>query len=71
MGKREPEALGDKLLDVRALDVVDLLDLGNSEDLDLHTRQYPEPLFGEVVVGSVAYMNRPESCAVAGSHVLV
>lgn len=39
MGKRESEILGDELLDVRALDVVGLLDLDNAEDLRVHVSE--------------------------------
>jgi hypothetical protein len=33
VGQREREALGDELLDVRALDIIGLLNLDNTEDL--------------------------------------
>lgn len=33
MGEREAEVLGDELADVRALDVLGLLDLDDTEDL--------------------------------------
>lgn len=33
MGEGEPEALGDELLDVGALDIVALLQLGDAENL--------------------------------------
>lgn len=36
VGKGEREILGDKLLDVRAFDVLGLLDLDNAEDLRFH-----------------------------------
>lgn len=40
MGKRELEFRGEELLDVRALDIVGLLDLNDLEDLQTHLSLY-------------------------------
>lgn len=66
VGQRELEVLGKELLEVWAADVIGLLDLNDLEDLHRNLLEKPE---GLRVQG--AYVNRPESGSMAGSHILV
>jgi hypothetical protein len=64
VGQRELEALDKELLDVRAADVVGLLELNNLEDLRL---------LGVSSCSRVqcTYLDRPEAGSVTGGHILV
>lgn len=64
MGQRELEALDKELLDVRAADVVGLLELNNLEDL----RLLGVPFCSRV---HCTYLDRPEAGSVTGGHILV
>lgn len=64
MGQRELEALDKELLDVRAADVVGLLELNNLKDLrrlDMSCR----------MINKSTYLDRPEAGSVTGGHILV
>lgn len=41
VGQREGKVLGEQLLDVRALDIVGLLELDNAEDLERTISTFP------------------------------
>lgn len=64
MGQRELEALDKELLDVRAADVVGLLELNNLEDLRLLG-------MSRCSVERCTYLDRPEAGSVTGGHILV
>lgn len=66
VGKREREILGDQLLDVRALDVLGLLDLNDTENLHSILA-----ITLCLLLSWDSYVNRPETGTVASSHVLV
>lgn len=74
VGQGEGQVLGEQLLDVRALDIVGLLELDDAEDLE-YDCQYHSVLFchwrGSAALRSVTYVDGPEAGTVAGSHVLV
>ena len=63
----EAQVLGDQLLDVGALDLIGLLQLDNSQDLSKGLAIRMQMLRHMYRT----YVNRPESCAVAGRHILV
>lgn len=75
VGQREREILGQKLLDVRALDVVGLLELNDTENLDdllvliSFASRCRRASFNKVSRGT--YVDRPEASTVAGGQVLV
>lgn len=75
MRQREGEVLGQELLDVRALDIVGLLELDDTEDLDilLVLHHFHSPQGGGALVVCVVgtYVDRSEAGAVAGGQVLV
>lgn len=64
--KRELEVRSKELLDVGAADIISLSDLNNAEDLKRHRYQHDERW--EKVR---AYVDRPETGTMPGSHVLV
>jgi len=66
VGQRELEALGEELLDIRATDVVGLLDLNDLQDLG-----GVNCWSGWNYASGRTYVNRPEARSVTGSHVLV
>jgi hypothetical protein len=66
VGEGELEVLGDELLDVGALDVLVLLQLGDAEDLNLRLAACPASK--SFFLGQT-YVDGPEASTVAGSHV--
>lgn len=73
MGQREAQVLGQKLLDVGALDIVGLLELDDAEDLyELSAYHRTFLALGLRPTGAGdTYVDGPETGTVAGSHVLV
>ena len=69
MGEGELEVLGDKLLDVRPLDVLGLLELGDAENLRRGSAS--NGVFSGVLRMGASYVDGPEAGTVAGGHVRV